>query len=292
MKNSVFETADKGILCPSDYKQKKYKLLYCGLVLYMVVYGVVVFIPVLWMLLFGFKEPIEIISKTPTFFPKEINLGKIAYVWSNYKIYTYYLNTLIMAAGCVVFDVIVSGITGYVLSRVKPKGSRFYFTFLFALMLLPATNSMVTNFKLFRDLHMLNSFLPIWFMSAINIFNILLFKTSFDGISRSLIEAAQIDGASNIRIFFKIVIPLSVPVITTVAIFTFNGQFGNFFWPYLLITDPKKMVMGVRLFELTDKVSMDIRMILVLFSIIPQLIIFAVFQKKIVGGINIGGVKG
>lgn len=291
MKIKVFENANKGALFSSDYKQPKYKLFYGVMVLIMLIYLAVTFIPVVWMLFFGFKEPAEIFSKTPTFFPSKINLKKLSDVWSQYRLYKYYLNTFIMAAGCVVVDVVVNGLAGYVVSRLKPKGVGLYSATVFALMLIPATVSMVPNYMLFMKLNLLNTYIPIWFMCGINMFNILLFKSSFDGISKSLIEAALIDGASSIRIFFKIVVPLSIPVIVTVSIFTFNGQFGNFFWPYLLINDPNKMVMGVRLF-LLNSVSLDIKMLLVLFSIIPQVIIFMLFQKHIMGGINIGGVKG
>ncbi len=291
MKIKAFENADKGVLFPSDYKQTKYKLFYGGMLLFMLIYFIVTLVPVLWMLLFGFKEPAEIFSKTPTFFPAQINLSKFKDVWSQYQLYKYYLNTFIMAGGCVVTDVLVNGLAGYVISRLKPRGSRMYSAVVFALMLIPATVSMVPNYMLFMKLNLLNTYVPIWFMCGINMFNILLFKSSFDGISKSLIEAAQIDGATSIKIFFKIVVPLSIPVIATVSIFTFNGQFGNFFWPYLLINDPDKMVMGVRLYML-NSVSLDVRMLLVLFSIIPQVIIFILFQKQIMGGINVGGVKG
>ena len=127
-------------------------------------------------------------------------------------------------------------------------------------------------------------------------FNIILFKTSFDGVSNSLIEAAKIDGASNLMIFFRIIIPLSLPVIMTVALFTFNGQFGNFFWPNLILTDPKKYTLGVQVFKMQQIsngiITDDIKLMGIIFAIAPQLIIFAMFQKHIMGGINLGGVKG
>ena len=103
----------------------------------------------------------------------------------------------------------------------------------------------------------------------------------------------MIDGASVAKIFFAIIIPLSMPVIVTVAIFTFNGSLGNFFWPYLILTADNKLVMGVKLYKMQGSgLSLDRQMMMLTFSIIPQLVIFALFQRYIVGGINVGGVKG
>lgn len=297
-KESHFANMNYGILCSSDMKRRKYRVLYAGLVLFMVICCLCVILPVAWMLLSGFKEPAELIARETTFFPKQIKLSKIAVVWKRMKFYSTYLNTIIMALGAVIADVVVNGLAGYVLSRLKPRGSKFYFAFVTTLMMLPATVSMVPNYMTFKsfpylNFSLINTFWPIWMMAAVNMFNILLFKTSFDAISNSLIEAAKIDGASSFNIFFKIVVPLSVPVITTVALFTFNGQFGNFFWPYLLVTDKAKEVIGIKLFNMkSGNFTLDYQLLAVFFSLLPQLLIFILFQKQIVGGINIGGVKG
>ena len=105
--------------------------------------------------------------------------------------------------------------------------------------------------------------------------------------------SARIDGANDLRIFFQIIVPLSVPIFTVTALLTFNGQLGQFFWPYLLIQDKSKTVLGVQIFKLkSSDYTMDYQMIALLFSLIPQLVIFAIFQKQIIGGLNLGGVKG
>ena len=142
-------------------------------------------------------------------------------------------------------------------------------------------------------INLLETYWPVWLMSAANAFNIILFKNFFDGISNSLIEAAWIDGASNMKIFFKIIIPLSMPVFIVVAMFTFNGSIGNFFWPYLTISAKEKTVLGVQLYKMKSSTyTIDYQMLALLFSVIPQVVIFAIFQRQIMGGVNIGGVKG
>ncbi len=294
----MFSDMDKGALTSTDMRKPSYRILYFAMVLVMLLYMAVVFVPCIWMLLSGFKDVGEMYAKPARFFPKQIQLSKLKDAWSQLRFYRYYVNTFVMALGCVIGDVVVSGLAGYVISRLKPRGSKVFMAIVFSLMLLPATMSTVPLYMTFKDfpifhINMLDTYWPIWLMAAANMFNIILFKTAFDGISNSLVEAARIDGANNLHIFFKIIIPLSIPVIVTVAIFDFNNQFGTFFWPYLLISDPDKSVIGTQLYKARQSnLTMDYQMLTILFSIAPQVLVFALFQKYIMGGINVGGVKG
>lgn len=295
---TLFKKMDKGILTDSDIKSPKYKLLYTLFFILLAIYCVVAILPVVWILLSGFKDVKEMYAVPVAFFPEKIELSKLSKVWNEMKIYKYYGNTFLMSGGAVVFDIFVSGLAGYVLSRLKPKGSGIIFAMCFWIMLMPGTMRTVPLYMTFKDfpvlhINMLDSFLPIWLMAAANAFNIILFKNFFDGISNSLIEAARIDGAGNMKIFTNIVIPLSIPIFLVVALFTFNGQMGQFFWPYLLIGDENKTVLGVQVFKMsTGNYTMDYQMVALLFSILPQIVLFALFQKHIIGGINVGGVKG
>ncbi len=288
-----FEKMDKGALTASDMKSGKYKIVYFSMMAVLLCWCAIVILPILWIILSGFKDPAEIYAIPPKILPSKVEFSKLADAWSKMKFYKYYLNTFIMAGGCVLADIIVSGLGGYIFSRVKPKGYKILYSVCFAMLLLPGMGGTVPLYMLFKSMHLLNTFVPMWLMSMVNIFHIFLFKSFFDGISSSLVEAAQIDGASNLKIFFKIIIPLSVPVFITVAILSFNAQMSTFLWPYLTIQDNTKTVLGVYMYKLkTSNFSMDYQMLAILFSILPQIIIFAMFQKQIIGGVNVGGVKG
>lgn len=292
------KTMEYGILTNPDMKQKKYVALYVAMFTALVVVTMVNIFPILWVLLSGFKDVQELYALPVKFLPEHIDLTKLVKVWNEMEFASAYFATFIMTIGSVVFDVVICGFAGYVLSRLKPPGTKISLKLLFLLILLPGTMRTVPLYMMFRSfpvfhINMTESFLPIWLMAAANPFNIILFKNSFDGISKSLIEAAKIDGAGDCRIFFKIIVPLSMPVITTVAIFAFNGGFGQFFWPNLLISKKELTVLGVKMFKMRNSnYTMDYQMLAVIFSILPQVIIFSLFQKQIVGGINVGGVKG
>ena len=289
---------DKGILTNIDMKQAKYKFRYSVIMIILLLWclGICLY-PILWIILSGFKDVEELYAIPSTFFPKNFQISKIAKVWNEMKFWKTYGNTFMLAGGAAVFNMVISGVAGYVISKVKPIGSKVVFTILFWIMLLPTTMSTVPVYMTIMDfpiLHfsMLDSFLPLWLM-VVNAFDIILFKNFFDGISDSLVEAAKIDGASNIRIFWQIMVPLSIPVFCVVGIFTFNGNIGSFLMPLLTLTSADKTVLAVQLYKMKSaSYTMDYQMLAIIFSMIPQVVVFVLFQKQIMGGINVGGVKG
>lgn len=297
-KSRLFSNMDKGVLTNADMRRPRYIALYIFLAVFMLVHIVLVLAPCIWMLLTGFKEPAEIYQTPSSFLPATFDFSKVWRIWKQMNFTKYYTNTFIMAFGAVAVDVVVCGLAGYVLSRLKPKGSNFIHGLIFCLMLLPSSMRQVPLYKMFLDFpighfNMLNTYFPIWLMAGATLFDIILFKTAFDNISASLVEAAKIDGASNMRVFLQIMVPLSMPVMVTASIFAFNFHFGSFFWPMLTLRDPKVSVMGLMVYNLkTSTMTMDYRILAMFFAIIPQLVIFIIFQKYIMGGLNIGGVKG
>ena len=272
---------DSGALCTSAMKQVKYKVFYGCLWALMLFWFTIVILPCLWLAVSGFKTAAEINASTnATFFPKEWDFGKLKYAWDTLHYQKFYINTFFLAIGCVISDLVVSGLAGYVLSRLKPRGYKFVLTMVFCLMILPTTGTTVPLYITFKEgiipgVSLLNTYWPMWLMAGASMFNIILFKTNFDGVSSSLIEAAKIDGASDMRIFFKIMVPLSIPVIMTVSLFTFNGQFGNFFWPNLIITDPEMYTLGVQVYKIQNTVTADltddIKMMGIIFAVLHSL---------------------
>lgn len=286
-----------GIMSSIDLKKPSNKLIYAIIVFILVVTCAASVIPIIWVLLSGFKSPSEIYKIPPSFFPDKIDLGKIALAWNQMKFYKTYVNTFIAAGGATACHLLISGIAGYVLSKLKPCGYKILFMLIFWSMLIPSTTSTVPIYMSLVKvpiigINLSNSYIPLWLM-FINAFDIILFKSFFDGISDSIVESARIDGAGIMRIFFWIILPLSMPVFMTVAMFTFNAAMGQYFWPYLLITDNNMTMLGVQLYKMKNSTfSIDYQMLAIIFSIIPQVVVFTIFQKNIIGGVSAGAVKG
>ena len=287
----------QGIMTSVDLKKPSNKIIYTGIVLLLIIVCLISAIPIIWILFSGFKAPSEMYKIPPSFFPEKIDLSKLSTAWKQMKFYKYYINTFIVAGGSTACGLLFCGLAGYVLSKLKPIGNSVINIIFFWSMLIPTTMATVPIYMSIIKvpiigLNLSNSYIPLWLM-CVDAFNVILFKSFFDGIPNSVIESAKIDGASTLRVFFKIVIPMSLPVFMTVAIFTFNGTMGQYFWPYLLISDNSMTVLGVQLYKMkSSTLSTDYQMLAIIFSIIPQVIIFAIFQKNIVGGISIGAVKG
>jgi len=291
---SGFSGKTSGLINSYDLKKFRFKLLYWSMFLFLIIVTVICLFPSVWIFLSGFKEREEFY--TSGLFPKTIRLSKLVDVWNMLNFWKYYLNTLVIMAGDLVFCIVFNGLTGYIISRIRPKGTKLLITIIFWTMLLPTTVNMIPLYMSFVKvpifgINITNTYIPMWLMSGANAFYILLFRSFFDSISMSYIEAARIDGCTTLGIFARIILPLSKPIIMVVSIFTVTGSWGNFLWPYLVVHNPEMRPITVQLFELRRIVADDAYMLVLLFTIIPPAILYLIFSRHIMGGVDIGGVK-
>jgi len=287
----------KGIIFDSEMKKPSIKILYVCIYLVALIVSLICLLPTLWIILSAFKDTEEFFRIPPTIIPQSFDAEKIVRIWNEGSFGSSFFSTIVMTVGCVVFSLLSNGIAGFVLSRLKPKGSTMLMTLILWTIMFPTTLNQVPLFMTFLDMplihtNMVNSYMPFWMMAGANAFHILLFKNSFDSISISIIEAAKIDGCHTLKIFTHIVIPMSRPIIMTVLIFTVNANWGAFYWPFLLLKDPDMYTVGLTLYRLKTMVTMDEYMVALIFIILPPSLVFIFFHKHIMGGVNVGGVKG
>ena len=213
---SRFANKRSGIINSMDLKRPQVRFLYWLIFFLLILLVLICVLPPLWVILSSMKDLKEFLQVPPTILPKSFHPEKLGQVWKMLDFGKYYLNTLILAAGNVVFSITLNGLAGYVLSRLKPKGSTLVFTLMLWTLMLPNSVSMVPVFKNIVNVPLLHinltdSYIPMWLMAGASAFNVMVFKSFFDGIPKSLIEAARLDGCSDLGIFFRIVVPLSVP---------------------------------------------------------------------------------
>ncbi len=289
----------EGLLNWNDLKQFKGRTIHILMMIILFLLSLVCIVPFVWMFLSAFKTTQEMYAVPAKLLPSSIDFARLKKVWETAHFGEYAFNSVMIIIGCLAFDVIFNGLGGYVLSRIKPFGTSALNTALFWTMMLPGI-SMVPLYMTFVDFpighfNMSGTYLPLWMMSATNAFNIFLFRNFFNSIPMDYLEAARIDGATNIKIFASIIIPLSVPIISVVTIFSVIGSWGNFFWPYLLLGDTDREPVAVMLYNLTANNSPfkdNDRMLIMMFATIPSIVIFSIFSKKIIGGLNMSGIKG
>ncbi len=300
-----FSGKQTGVLSASDLKTPKGKALYWIFFAILVLTAAISLLPAIWTILTAFKDTQEIYSSF-SFFPKEMSWNRVVTRIKDsvkfLQIGDSIINTVVLSIGSWAVNIVVCGFGGYVLSKLKPKGTKLIFTLVVWTMMMPGQIRMVPNyiswlhFPFAYDIgvgvSLLDTYWPMWLTAGANTFAVLLFKNAFDGLSNSYVEAAKIDGYSNYGIFFKIMLPLVTPVIIYQSIGVLSGAWSDFFTPLLVLN--KNVVLPLKIYRLQgdSSVPMNTYFMALVFASLPPFLIFAVFQRKILGGVNIGGVKG
>lgn len=285
-----------GIISSLDYKHTRVKLIYYAAMLLLLIVSLVCLLPPLWLFASSLKDIKEFFQVPPTLIPRSFELDKLWNTWGQLNFTRLYLNTIFITAGSILFAILFNGLAGYFLSVLKPKGSVILHVLILWTMLLPNTLGIVPIFKNIisfplAGVNLMNTFWPMWMMAGASAFYVILFKGFFDKIPSALIEAAKLDGANGLSIFGRIVMPMSKPILATVAIFTVNSTWADFFWPYMVLKQKTLWSVTVAIFNLKGLVPMDIQFVALTFAIVPPAILFVLFQKSILQGFTFSGMK-
>jgi len=287
---------ERSIISNYDIKRKSVIVSYIIMVLFIVLIAISMIYPFLTTILSAFKTKQETYIFPPTLFPKE-------WIWSNFKEGFEYVdmmrlfgNTLLIYLGNIISSLTVIGLASFSLSQMKLPFRKFFTLFFLCTLLIPSATYMIPNFLNLQSLGLIDSYWAFWLPAGCNAFYILLLKGFFDGIHKELFEAARIDGASEVRCFLQVAIPLSVPVLATIMIFTFTSTWNDWFWPSLIIQTPEKYPIATGVYKTivtSGNLAWNVKFAALTLTMLPPLIFFLIFQKNIMKGVNIsGGIKG
>lgn len=309
MKN--FSKKQPGIIMQNDLKSIKGKFLYWLLFGILIIVAFTTLFPAIWMVLTSFKSSQEMYSSA-AFFPKNFSLSyawqRISETWIALGLGRSMVNTLVVSIGKVIAEIFICGLSGFVLSKLRVKGTRLIFVLVVWTMMMPGAIRTVPVYMSYisfpfivddklsvaTNINILDTYWPLWLGAAANSFNIILFKNNFDAIPTSLVESAKLDGCRDFKIFTKIMLPIASPVVIFVCIGAMSTSWADYFNPYIVLKDATKMTTPARIFMLKSDstITANIYMMGLIFASIPSLIIFAIFQRYIVGGVTLGAVKG
>lgn len=300
-----FDNKQTGVLSSSDLKAVKGQVIYWGMFAILVVVAIISVVPAIWTILTSFKDTQEIYAAF-SFFPQDMSwnrvVTRVSESWNYLQLGKSFINTLVLSLGNLVVRIVVCGFGGYVLSKLKPKGTKLIFTLVVWTMMMPSQIRMVPNyisylhFPFAADMgigvSLLDTFWPMWLNAGADTFAVLLFKNAFDALSSSYVEAAKLDGCSNYGVFFKIMLPLAMPVIIYESIGVLSGAWSEFFTPLLVLNENTVVPLEIYRLKSDPSIQMNTYFMALVFASIPPFLIFVVFQKRILGGVNVGGVKG
>lgn len=286
--------AERGILSPYDLRKPFNRFVYWLMILVIILMICSMLYPIVIAFFNGVKANTEVNSFPPTFLPKSWNWDNYGKGWHFIDLTKYLKSTLYIFAGNMVVTVLVLGLASFSLSRLNWRFRKAVYYFFLATLFIPPTTYIIPNFINLKELGLLNSYWAFWLPAGANAFFLLLLKTFFDGINNELFESARIDGASELRNFFQIAFPLSIPIFATLAIFVFGTAWNDWFWPsfvlngdkYPLATAIKRLVIDAR------RLDTNIKFAILTMVMLPPVAIFLIFQRFIIRGLHLGGVKG
>lgn len=286
-----------GIITGVDYKKTRFKVLYAVIIFLLAFAALTAVLPVFWLLVTSFKSAEEIGSVPYMFWPENFSLSKIAEVWSYLNFGKYFLNTIIVVLGSVICAVFFNGLMAYVFSVIKPKGYRAIYALVMLSYMIPTITAIVPLFYEIVSFGLIDSYLPLWLAYGANAYYLIMFKNYFDSLPKALFEAAQMDGCGKFKSFFRVVVPLSKPIISVVAIFAMTASWSEFLLPYLVLYDDDMMTIMVKIYQLqismstNTNFSQDMLLMTLVISMVPQIIIFLIFQKQITNSSAAGAIK-
>lgn len=268
-----------------------------------VVYGLLLLLsamflfPLFWMVTSALKAEGKIFLWPPQWIPDPI-------LWSNFQkafgnpqlpFDRFIVNTLIVEAGVVSGRLISCTLVAYGFARLRAPGKNILFTILLATLMLPRAAVLIPQYILFNQFGWVNSFLPLivpaWFGEAYAIF---LMRQFFMTIPRELEEAAVIDGATTLQIIWKVIVPLSTPVLAVIAILTFKDTWNDFLNPLLYLSEPSKYTVAVGLAYFNGQFDVKLNLLMAASAtlMLPIVILFMFAQRTFVEGISLTGLKG
>lgn len=257
--------------------------------------------PFIWLLSTSLKGAGEnIFAYPPTIIPKDFTFANYVGVWQKVDLMRYFINSMIVAGGTVLLNLILSSLAAYPLARMEFKGKKITFFAILATIMVPFQAIMLPVYLITLKLHLTDTygdtagFIGLIMPFAVSAFGIFLMRQAFLAIPKEMEEAAIVDGCNVFQVFWKILLPMVKPSLAVLAIFTFIGSWGEFLWPSIVLTKDAMFTLPVGVNNLQGMFSSNWRFIAAgsIIATIPIIIFFLAMQRYFISGENEGAVKG
>lgn len=277
--------------------QRKNGLLTALTYLLLSIWAVVVLFPFYWMVLTSFKSYGAYNGeRTPVFFTLSPTLENYENAFTAVPLLGYLLNTLIFSVITTAAMVVVSTLAAYAFARLKFKGKNLVFGMFLSMMMIPTELVVITNFVTITNWDMRNSFLGLILPSITSVFYIYLLKENFEQVPEELYKAAKVDGTSDLKYLWKVMIPICKPTLVTITILKLIECWNSYVWPRLITDDPAYYLVSNGIQEIREngfgRENIPAMMAAVVVISVPLILLFLAFRKKIMEGVSQGGTKG
>ncbi|AIQ52463.1 carbohydrate ABC transporter permease [Paenibacillus sp. FSL R7-0331] len=258
----------------------------------LVVGGLLMMVPFIWMIGSSFKPENEFTVIPPSLFPSNPTFNNYRDLFVKMDFLIYLKNTLIIVL-CSFAGLFLNAMAGYAFAKFEFPGRNKFFYIILATMMIPGQVTMIPTYLIINEMGLVNTMAGIVLPGLVGAFAIFLFRQFMTTIPMDLLEAARLDGAGELRIFFQLIVPIVKPVFAVQGILTFIGAWNSFLWPLIIANDERLYTLSVGLSLLKGQYGTEfgLQMAGAAFMVIPIIIIFVFFQKHIIEGYTISGMK-
>ncbi|OQY32830.1 MAG: ABC transporter permease [Spirochaetaceae bacterium 4572_59] len=281
------------ILQQSEIQKGSGKFFHRSIIIILIILIPIQMMPHFWMFMGMFKDKMEVIKFPPTLFPSTFLWRNIPETFERFHLWGNIKSTFIICLGTILVQISISSLCAFGLSKLRLKGANNMLLFFIGTMMISNQATIIPTFLMMNSFHLINNYWSVILAFSAWGWMVFLFKNFFDGIPDSLIEAATIDGAGNMTIFFRLVLPLSLPVFSIGILNTFNVVYSQFMVPLMLLPGKDHWPLMVQIYTATvSAVPWNQVMVLLSVASLPLIFVYILCQKYVVEGIVMTGLKG
>ena len=255
--------------------------------------AVVTLLPLLWMVSASLMPAGEASAVPPRWIPSAPTLAHYRELFARLDLARAFANSLLIAVTVTLVSVTLNALAGYAFARFEFVGRDRTFRVLLAALVVPGQLGMLPLFLMLRELGLVNTYWGVLVPGLASIFGIFLVRQYALSIPQSLLDAARVDGAGELRLFWSLVVPICKPVLVTLAIFTFMGTWNDFLWPLIVLSDTRLQTLPVALANLLGEHVQDTELMMAgaVLTVLPVVVVFLALQRSYIEGIVTGSVK-
>jgi len=283
---------NRGVMSNTEWRSPVGRFIGIIYFVVLVIAAIFVLFPFLFSFTAGFKTSLEVYKPGFHLLPEQWNWKNYVDAWQRFKMVRMFINTAIAAGGGVLVQIVVSAMAAYSLAKLRPMGKNVIRAIILITMAVPGIAYLVPRYIIMTNLpiihiSLVNSFWGLWIPYACSSFMILVLTNAFEQIPKAYFEIAQVDGASDVRMFFMIALPLTGSLILVLGLLAFIGLWGDFLWPYLILRDSELQTVSVRLYTLTRSFPINLYLAGSFIAMLPPTIAAFFLSQKIKGGLTI-----
>jgi multiple sugar transport system permease protein len=259
----------------------------------LVLIGVLFVLPFLYMFLASFKPALEIIKMPPTFFPKKFTLINYHTIFERLRFWRYFMNSIITSGCITALAVFTSSLAGFVFTKFRFRGREVVFVLFLAGLMIPFSIIVMPLYLFVSTAGMKNTYFGLILPVCVSPFGIFLMRQFMEGIPNDMVEAARIDGANNMWIYSRVIVPLSMAGMGAVAVFTFLWSWNQLWWPLMVVDKEAMRTLPLGIAALTFQIAKRYDMIVTgaSLAVFPVMVVFIFAQRTLIKGMMLTGLK-